>query len=548
MTARFTVMAVAVGCVLAGVASPGGADQFLLAGNSRGLWLVRLAPQSRTFDVLAKPSAARWRWISRKESGTPGVLAAIDESLHVLLPAGKGHPESGYLIFPLAGGGGLVQASPKDKRWPSRAVPVATCAAENFAGAEGKNVVVVVPRRANLAETRQAALRPATAPAGPITLGVFQNVQGKWRHVGDVPGAGGDGAVLAAARAGRLHVLIRSAGRNRLATWSGGQWGDLPLSGSAAVSKALSMVVISGRLLLVTSQGPANSAPLQIVEFDDSGRELSVQPIVREGKAAPWQQEAAPLIARLADQLALVWRDGDSMRFALCSPAGQLGPTREIAILARPLSDEKGDELRGYFLWALLGVTMAGTLLLQPRTPFGQFKIPETLRPAPLPRRLLAGILDMVPFVTVALVVLWPRPRPVVWPLKKFMEELWEALAEMWPDSKTAYTIIATMAAYLGYCVFMELQHGATVGKMLLGLRVVGDGGVRPRLREVLLRNLVKVMILVSGLAPLMLIVLLNRNRQRLGDMMGRTAVVVGPPAAGPAPPPQQTHDDSQET
>ncbi|MBL7134279.1 MAG: hypothetical protein ISS78_09290, partial [Phycisphaerae bacterium] len=415
MTARFTVMALAVGCVLAGVASPGGADQFLLAGDSKGLWLVRLAPQGGTFDVLAKPSAARWRWMSRGLSGSPAAAAAVDESLHVLLARPKG-----YLVFPLSGGDGMPGLNAVDNRWPGEAVPVAACAAENFAGAQGKALVAVVrrktllvggpaPRTTGRAETRQAASRPYTPPAGRLALGVFQNVEGKWRHVGDVPGAGADGGVLVAARAGRLHVLIRSAGRNRLATWSGGQWGDLPLSDSTAVSNALSMVVINGRLLLVTSEGPANSARLKIVEFDDSGRELSVQPIVREGKAATWHHEGMPLIARLADQLALVWRDGDSMRFAACSPAGQLGPTREIAILARPVSDEKGDRLLQYFLWSLLGVTMVGTLLLRPRVPLGQFTLPETLGPAPLPKRLLAGILDMIPFGMVALVVLAHR-------------------------------------------------------------------------------------------------------------------------------------------
>ena len=78
---------------------------------------------------------------------------------------------------------------------------------------------------------------------------------------------------------------------------------------------------------------------------------------------------------------------------------------------------------------------------------------------------------------------------------------------------------------------------------------MVGDGGMRPNAREVLLRNLVKVMVLATGLWPLMLMVLLNRNRQRLGDMMGRTAVADVHPVPAPPPETKKTDDDgSQET
>ena len=216
MIARLTVMAVAVGCALTGAASPAPADRFLLAGNSRGLWLVRLAPQGKTFDVLAKPSATKWRWMSRGLLGSPAAAAAIDESLHVLLAK-----PTGYLKLPLSGGDGMPGLSPVDKRrWPGDAVPVAACAAEDFAGDKGSSLVVVVLR---------------DQAAGRITLGVFQNgvfenMEGlsesrpagrpaaAWRHVVDLPGLPAGSGILAAVRAGRLYLLIRAAGRNRLVT------------------------------------------------------------------------------------------------------------------------------------------------------------------------------------------------------------------------------------------------------------------------------------------------------------------------------------------
>jgi len=63
---------------------------------------------------------------------------------------------------------------------------------------------------------------------------------------------------------------------------------------------------------------------------------------------------------------------------------------------------------------------------------------------------------------------------------------------------------------------------------MLLGLRVVDETGSRPDLRAAAVRNLTRLIILLvpNPLAILLLFPLLNINRQRLGDLMARTAVI----------------------
>lgn len=80
-----------------------------------------------------------------------------------------------------------------------------------------------------------------------------------------------------------------------------------------------------------------------------------------------------------------------------------------------------------------------------------------------------------------------------------------------------------------GYMVLLEtVWSGQTVGKKMLGLRVIQDTGVRVGVYQSLLRNLVRPLdrlpptfYMVGGLA-----VLLSGKQQRLGDLLAGTIVV----------------------
>jgi uncharacterized RDD family membrane protein YckC len=79
-----------------------------------------------------------------------------------------------------------------------------------------------------------------------------------------------------------------------------------------------------------------------------------------------------------------------------------------------------------------------------------------------------------------------------------------------------------------GYMVLLEsLWSGQTVGKRIMGLRVIQDTGVRVGVSQSLLRNLVRpldklpVFYLVGGTAAL-----LSPAQQRLGDLLAGTIVV----------------------
>jgi uncharacterized RDD family membrane protein YckC len=92
----------------------------------------------------------------------------------------------------------------------------------------------------------------------------------------------------------------------------------------------------------------------------------------------------------------------------------------------------------------------------------------------------------------------------------------------------SALGVVAAFAVFMFYPMALEWYwHGQTLGKRLLGLRVIDADGGRLRLEQVVLRNLLRAMdslpllYLVGGLS-----VIFSLRAQRLGDMVARTTVV----------------------
>ena len=96
------------------------------------------------------------------------------------------------------------------------------------------------------------------------------------------------------------------------------------------------------------------------------------------------------------------------------------------------------------------------------------------------------------------------------------------------PDIGNAIMILALFVIYIGYgLVFEWMWRGQTLGKRLVGLRVVDADGLRLQFHQVLLRNLLRMVdalpffYFVGGVACL-----LSRRSQRLGDFAANTVVV----------------------
>lgn len=95
------------------------------------------------------------------------------------------------------------------------------------------------------------------------------------------------------------------------------------------------------------------------------------------------------------------------------------------------------------------------------------------------------------------------------------------------PDWAEALAAILYFAISVVYAILLEWRwHGQTLGKRLMGLRVIDVQGLRLQLPQIALRNLLRLVdalpafYLVGGIACL-----LSRNAQRLGDLAANTIV-----------------------
>jgi len=94
-------------------------------------------------------------------------------------------------------------------------------------------------------------------------------------------------------------------------------------------------------------------------------------------------------------------------------------------------------------------------------------------------------------------------------------------------DLAGALAVVLYFVVSIGYGIVLEWRwRGQTIGKRLLGIRVIDAQGLRLQLSQIVLRNLIRfvdmlpVCYLVGGLTAF-----LNRNCQRLGDLAANTVV-----------------------
>jgi uncharacterized RDD family membrane protein YckC len=160
-------------------------------------------------------------------------------------------------------------------------------------------------------------------------------------------------------------------------------------------------------------------------------------------------------------------------------------------------------------------VTGANTLVI--RTPEGvEFGLPLA---GPV-SRMLAYSVDLA----------------VIGAIELALDKVLAVLQFFGPDTAGAVSVAVYFAISLVYMSLAEwFWRGQSVGKKLLGLRVVEASGMRLELPQVIVRNLMR---FIDAL-PLLYLVgaaacVLNRRRQRLGDLVAGTVVIRIPKLAEP--------------
>jgi len=94
------------------------------------------------------------------------------------------------------------------------------------------------------------------------------------------------------------------------------------------------------------------------------------------------------------------------------------------------------------------------------------------------------------------------------------------------PGAKTMAWWALSCGVHTVYGIVMESLTQRTLGKMLVGTRVVSEGAQPVRFGQIVVRNLLRLLELLPPLWLLGFLVVLSRNRQRLGDIFARTIVV----------------------
>jgi len=191
-----------------------------------------------------------------------------------------------------------------------------------------------------------------------------------------------------------------------------------------------------------------------------------------------------------------------------------------------PVIDEAPSETPPIPLPVLVLFTAALLLMLfWRRNPIAhRVALPSELRLAPLGTRALAGAIDLAPAVAVVMLLLQASPETMTVHWIGELRELDQMLA---PG--------LAIVLYVIYGVVTEWLMGTSPGKRVLKLRVVALHGERATPKQIVIRNLLKVLDLLAW--PLLVMPLIGAYRQRLGDLVARTLVVAPARPAEDEPP-----------
>jgi uncharacterized RDD family membrane protein YckC len=192
---------------------------------------------------------------------------------------------------------------------------------------------------------------------------------------------------------------------------------------------------------------------------------------------------------------------------------GAAGP----AVRVEPPPIDVMERLRLPAMIAVAVVAFTAVLVFRPGRPT-TLRLPPGRAPLPASARLCAFAVDLVPGGIMTMVLLGCRPTDL----------LGIPLLTVTFQQSVPYIVMAGFTML--HSTVTECFGRPSLGKAILGARIVTVDGATPRAAQILPRNLVKtVLVLVP---PLAVIMLLNPNGQGLHDLAVRT-VVVGPSERG---------------
>ena len=516
------------------------ADDTVLVGGDKALWLIQTQDGPSAYRLAVRPIGGKWLSVGGPAQGEVAAATVLGEQLHLMFAQG-----AGYLVYRPGDKEPSLLAMPGDKNWPKDATPLALT--PGFSGEKDTtSLLAVIPRfpgpatapggdTQNPATTQEMirAIAPGSAESRPTeaprlgNLAVFQRQGAQWQMLTELPDVKfwPNTRVLARCVGDTLYLLARTPDQpNHLWAWQSGvqQWRELPLEEPLASAPVLGLFAVDERLVLGVAVGVAQGQDSVQLAFmtDTPDAQLRYVPLTLNDQQLTWPRQSLPSLSRLGDHLAIAWRQDKAVRFALLNVEGSLTEPADIDVLSKPQTTTDGENIRTLIVVGIIFLLLIPMFMLRSRPATKPFSLPQGVATAALLKRLIAGMIDLMPFSLLGMALFFPEGF-------SHAQEYWPWVQEPPPEAM-AYASLFGMLAYVVYCILMENRYNATLGKMLFGMRVVGDEAGKPSLRDVAIRNLMKLVEFTSmQLLPLfMAFPILSRYRQRLGDILGRTAVV----------------------
>jgi len=526
--------------------------RILLSGGQDVLWIVR-SGQGETankFDLIIRRPGGKWRTLKRF-SGNPAAIVAWDRRLNVV--SGGQNPNTS--VFSLSSDEGMPlrddQPKPGFDRGEMKNPPAAICPAPPLGRSNFPGFIAVVPYERDKLSTATTASQPDRKQSG---LTILQTVEGQWKplsSIDNIPGA--VGARISAAAAGNwVYVLLVGAGETtRLLAWDASNdkstWKKVTLPDNPR--QPLIVSVLKNQPVLVTTApaGSTTTSPatlpensklpkrtrislsiyeLQTDKIADSPHSIEYrdrdkpQPLFLPGSSIP---QGCSLGKASESKLVLFWRENKSYRLALVELNGEVVKNEEVEELLKTAPMFETREIIDYFLLAIPALLLVFIVFGRRKGPSGPMILPARFIPGSILKRIVAMIIDWVPFSLLGLLV-----TRVVRP-DLTMDDITAAI--MAHDSDIPFEpvlcMLGALMVWVIYGSIMESRFGATLGKMAMRIEVTSADGTRPTIRQTILRNLIKPIELSWPiLIVTMAIPLLTRTHQRLGDIMARTVVI----------------------
>lgn len=378
-----------------------------------------------------------------------------------------------------------------------------------------------------------------TAPAGDYAIVRYQ--RGAWRRDRDAPQwltldlVGSDGPVWLAASDGVCHLFapppaaawaseLDAANGELLYSRSDGEaWtAPRPVPG-IRLDRPLLAAVHRGEVLLLV-RSPTNGTPSLVRGTQDGFAQGPALAGAGRQRGAPGSRCWAVFGDRLAAGF-LNERGELSVGYWSLVDGSVLAEPAPVEALI-PRSPSWAEQRLSFIACGLLAVLLVGVLWRRRDSLAVPAALPADQTTARHPRRLAAFVLDFLITLPVWALVMLPAVPPTLSELTG--SELETALRGMQSKPEFAVRWLIAAGLFATYATVFEASMGATPGKRLLQCRVVNEQGQRCRFGAVALRNLIRVieMFYLFQLMPAIILILLTRNRQRLGDLVAGTIVV----------------------